>query len=155
MHHLHHRSRRCVAFGQDADGLMQLRIERNAGFIMSPKTERAQQGDGLVTDDPDAFDDRARVRVGMLKSALEIVHNGQPGSRYAGTLIHSRVNDLTLATLAHVVRVGECPAQAILQVGDPVIGDLVRLGTHRWRVGLLWGNVTRRLRSLPTWSRRG
>ena len=100
---------------------MQLRIERNVGFIVSPKTERAQQGDGLVTDDPDALDDRARVRVGMLKRALEIVHNGQPGGRYAGPLIRSRVNDLTLATLAHVVCVGECPAQAILQVGDPVM----------------------------------
>jgi hypothetical protein len=149
MQHLQHRSRRCVAVGQHADGLMQLRIERYAGFIVSPKTERAQQGNRLVMDDPDAFDDRARVRVGMLKSALKIVHNGQPGGRYAGTLIRSCVNDLTLATLAHVVRVGECPAQAILQVGDLVIRELVRLGAHRWRVGPLWGNVTR-LRSRPT-----
>jgi hypothetical protein len=78
----------------------------------------------------------------MLKSALETVHNGQPGCRYPGTLIRSRVNHLTLATLAHVVGVGECPAQAILQVGDRVIGGLVGLGTYRRRVGLLWGNVT-------------
>ena len=121
---------------------MQLRVERNVGFIVSPVTERAQQGDGLVPDDPDAFDDRARVRAGMLKSALEVVHNGQPGARHAGSLIRSRVNDLTLATLAHVVCVGECPAQAILQVGDPVTGDLVVLSGHRRRVGPLWGNVS-------------
>jgi len=142
MQHLQHRSRRCVAVGQHADGLMQLRIERNVGFIVSSITERAQQGDGLVTDDPDAFDDRARVRVGMLKSALEIVHNGQPGGRHAGSLIRSRVNDLTLATLAHVVCVGECPAQAILQVGDPVTGDLVVLSGRRRRFDPLWGNVS-------------
>jgi hypothetical protein len=155
MQHLQNRSRRCVAVGQHTDRLMQLRIERNVGFIVSPKPERAQQADRLVTDDPDAFDDRARVRVGVLKSALEIVHNGQPSGRYSGTLIRSRVNDLTLATLADIVCVGERASQAILQVNDPVIGDLVRLGMGRCRVGLLWGNVTRRLRSLLASPRRG